>query len=110
MADRTLTKALAKQYATAVTAVLAGEFPALRDSSLGRIVPEEIARQAEAPMRWFELIVTYTREWRLVPDRTGDDRWRVQIGCFTDARTSADGEREQRINAALRAIQPSKEA
>ena len=109
MPDRSsLVESLAATYAAAVVDVLADEFPALTDNSLGRIVPEDIARQAEAPMRSFELIVTYTREWRLVPDRSGAARWRVQVACFSDEPTAADLQREERLNAALRAIQPWK--
>lgn len=95
---------VAARYAAAVVKVLASDFPAVTDHSLGRLALEHIARQAEAPMRSFEVIVTYTREWRLVPERTGRDRWRVQIACHMDAPTAADGERERRINATLRAL------
>lgn len=101
---QTLNESLAEQYATATTAVLADEFPALRDNSLGRIVPEEIARQAESPMRSFEVIVTYTREWRLIPDGPGGRGWRVRLACFLDDPTPAEANRAQRINEALRAI------
>lgn len=95
---------VAERYAANVVKVLAGDFPAVTDDSLGRLVPKHIARQAKAPMWSFEVIVTYTREWRLVPERTGRDRWRVQIACYMDDPTVADGERERRINTALRAL------
>lgn len=101
---------LAASYAEAVIDVLAAEFPALDETrlgSLGRLVQQDVAQQATAPARSFEVIVTYTREWRLVPDRTGEDRWRVQVGCFIDNATTADRQREQRINEALRAINPA---
>jgi hypothetical protein len=101
----TITEKAAQRYAAAVIEVLAGDFPALKDNALGRIIPRELAQQAEAPSHMFELIVTYTREWRLVPDQTGRDRWRVQVRCHIDRPTAADGKREQRINAALRAIE-----
>ncbi|MGI5422947.1 hypothetical protein [Actinomadura luteofluorescens] len=105
MAEHTTT--LADTYADAVLAILAPEFPALDESSLGalgRLVRDDIAAQATMPDRRFEVIVTYTREWRLVPEMVGDDRWRVQIACRRDAPTPDDSARERRINEALRAI------
>lgn len=96
---------LARRYAAAVVDALAYDFPALKDDSLGRLVPKEIARQAEAPSRMFELIVDYAREWRLHPAHAGGDQWRVCIGCHKTNPTAADAEREQHINTALRAIE-----
>lgn len=92
----------AARYAEAVVSALAADFPALKDRTLGRIVPEEVARQAEAPMRSFEVIVTYTRGWRLVPDSR--DRRRVWLVCFLDHPTDADRQRGRRINTALQTI------
>lgn len=95
----------AERYAAAVVQALVDDFPALKDRSLGRLVPEHVARQAEAPMRSFEVIVDYTREWRLHPAPIGGDRWRVCIGCHKDNPTAADAERERRINTALQTIE-----
>lgn len=108
---QTLTESLAAHYAQSVIDVLAAEFSALDETQfggLGRLVQQDVAEQAAAPARSFEVIVTYTRGWRLVPDRSGEARWRVQVACFLDEPTSADADREQRLNAALRAIQPWK--
>lgn len=98
---------IAAAYADAVLAVLETEFPDLDESQfggLGRLVRDDIVAQAAMPDRRFEVIVTYTREWRLVPDRSGEDRWRVQIVCRRDNPTADDGVRERRINEALRSI------
>jgi hypothetical protein len=100
----TLTETLAGRYATAVVDVLAGHFPDLKDRSLGRIVPEEVARQAEAPMRSFELIVTYTREWRLHPVGAGLEPWRVELACHKNRPTGEDVRFSDSVNARLRAI------
>ena len=100
----TITEQAAQRYAAAVIDILAGDFPAVKDNSLGRILPEEIARQAEAPMRSFELIVTYTRQWRLHPASIGEGRWRVKLICHKNKVTEADLEFGQRINTALAAI------
>jgi hypothetical protein len=98
----TITEQVAQRYAAAVIDILAPDFPAVKDNSLGRILPEEIARQAEAPMRSFELIVTYTREWRLIP--ADGDRRRVQLACFKARASYEESARSRRMNAALRAI------
>lgn len=95
---------LAAAYADAVLAVLKAEFPSLDNGLLDRLVHRHITEQATAPTRSFEVIVTYTRQWRLVPDRANEDQWRVQIACRIDAPTAEDWAREGRINEALRAI------
>ena len=102
----TLAEDLASRYAAAVHRVVADEFPRLDTETLRRIVVENVARQAEAPMRSFELIVDepVVANWKLVPDHTGDNRWRVQILCCKQRPSHANAAREQRINAALRAI------
>lgn len=101
----TITEQAAQRYAAAVVAVLASDFPDLQDPGLGRTVRSQLARQVEAPMRSFELIVTYTREWRLHPAAVGDDRWRVKLVCHKNKVTGADLAFGQRVNAALRAIE-----
>ncbi|MCW2901766.1 MAG: hypothetical protein JWO67_4031 [Streptosporangiaceae bacterium] len=95
----------AERYAAAVVGALVDDFPALKDRTLGRIAPEEIARQAEAPMRSFELIVTYTRKWRLHPAPSCEGRGRVKLICHKDNVTKADIRFAQRLNTALQAIE-----
>jgi hypothetical protein len=98
----TITEQAAQRYAAAVIDVLSCGFPAVKDNSLGRILPVEIARQAEAPLRSFELIVTYTREWRLIP--ADGDHQRVQLACFKARASHEESILSRRINSALRAI------
>ena len=102
----TITEQAAQRYASAVIDVLADYFPSLKNGSLlGRAVPGDIARQAVTPTRAFELIISYTREWRLHPaPALDDDQWRVRIGCHKDNWTEADIRFSDRINARLRAI------
>jgi len=94
----------AQRYAHDVIDVLRDDFPALREDYFAREAVRDIASHAYCPAPSFEMIVTYTREWRLMREQTGTDRWRVQIICRRDNPTAEDAEREQRINAALRAI------
>lgn len=97
----------AHAYAEAVVAVLAEEFPSVtHGSSLGRMVLQDVAWQAQNPTRSFEVIVTYTREWRLHPEELdfGSDRWRVVLGCHKDHWTEADIRFSDFVNARLRAI------
>lgn len=95
----------AHAYAEAVVAVLTKEFPSVTPgSSLGRIILQDVAWQVQNPTRSFEVIVTYTREWRLHPAAIGEGRWRVKLICHKDRVTEADLAFGQRINAALAAI------
>lgn len=103
MAD---TQTLAEQYASAVYRVLVDDFPNLNTRTLYLLIREQVGRQAEAPSRAFEVIVDdpMVANWKLVPDATGPDRWRVQVACCKPRPSHANARREQRINAALRAI------
>lgn len=100
----TLTETLAGRYALAVHQVLADHFPDLATSYLGMITRREIARQAASPDNWFELVVTYTREWRLHPIGAGPEPWRVELVCHKNRVTDADVHFSDSVNARLRAI------
>lgn len=100
----TLTEDLAVRYALAVHRVLADDFSDLATTYLGMRTRREISRQAISPDHRFEVIVTYTREWRLTTETTGWDRWRVRLCCYKNRPTGEDAAREKRINEALRAI------
>lgn len=95
----------AHAYAESVVAVLAKEFPAVTPgSSLGRVILQDVAWQAQMPTRSFEVIVTYAREWRLHQDDVRGEPWRVRIGCHKDRWTEADIRFSDSVNARLRAI------
>jgi hypothetical protein len=103
----TITEQAAQRYAAAVIDVLASEFPDVADQSQGRlgwIARNDVTRQASSPDHWFELIVTYTREWRLHPIGAGLDPWRVELVCHKDRVTDTDIRLSDQINAQLRAI------
>lgn len=102
-----ITENLAEHYAAAVHRILAEEFPHVGGKTLARLIVENVARQAEMPLRSFELIVDEPTlaNWRLVPEQTGPDRWRVQVICCKPRPSHANAAREQRINTALRAIE-----
>jgi hypothetical protein len=102
----TISQEMAARYAQAVHKALLDDFPRLMERRLTLIVWEMVARQAELASPAFELIVDDPRvaNWRLVPDATGSDRWRVQIACRKVRPSLAQGRREQRLNTALRAI------
>jgi hypothetical protein len=106
------TETLAGRYAGSVHRALLDDFPRLKDRTLELIVLENVARQAEMPSRAFELVVDdpSSANWRLVPDHVGPDRWRVQLACCKPRPSHANGERERRINMALRAIQVDPDA
>ena len=111
MADRpTLAETLAEQYASAVYRALIDDFPNLNTRTLYLLIREQVGRQAEAPSPAFEVIIDdpAVANWRLVPDMTGPDRWRVQVACYKPRPSHANVRREQRLNAALRDIQPWK--
>jgi hypothetical protein len=99
-----ITETLAGRYAFAVHQVLADHFPDLATSYLGMSVRGKIARQAASPDHRFEVIVTYTREWRLHPADVCDDPWRVRLGCHKDNWTEADRRFSDSVNARLRTI------
>jgi hypothetical protein len=95
----------AHAYAEAVVAVLAEEFSHVTTgSSLGRIILQDVAHQAQNQSRSFEVIVTYTREWRLTTETTGWGRSRVRLACYKDRPTGEDARLERRVNEVLRAI------
>jgi len=102
----TITEQAAQRYAAAVHRILVEEFPRLADRTLELIVLEQVGRNAELQWRGFELIVDEptTASWKLVPDHLGEDRWRVQLACCKPRPSRANAAREQRVNAALRAI------
>lgn len=104
---QTLTESLAEQYAADVYRALVDDFPNLNTRTLYLLIREQVGRQAEAPSLAFEVIVDdpMVANWRLVPDVTGPDRWRVQVACCKPRPSHANTRREQRINAALRSIQ-----
>lgn len=96
----------AHAYAEAVVAVLAEEFPPVTPGSvLGRMVLQDVAWQAQNQSRSFEVVVTYTREWRLTTETTGWGRSRVRLACYKDRPTGEDSRLERRVNEALRAIE-----
>lgn len=103
---QTLTESLAEQYASAVYRALVDDFPNLNTRTLYLLVREQVGRQAEAPSPAFEVIIDApsVANWKLVPDMTGPDRWRVQVACCKPRPSHANARREQRINTALRAI------
>ena len=102
-----LTAPFAGRYAAAVHQALIAEFPGLKKRTLELILLENVARQAEAPMASFQFIVdeVSSANWRLTPEHPGGAPWRVQIGCWKLHPAPADSERENRLNAALRAIE-----
>jgi hypothetical protein len=100
----TLTETLAGRYATAVIGVLAKDFPDVADDNLGRLVRSDLTKQAASPDHRFELIVTYTREWRLHPVGAGPEPWRVELVCHKNNVTAADVRFSDSVNARLRAI------
>lgn len=97
---------LATLYADQVMRVLWREAGHLLEGSLTDLVHEEVVRQAITPKSGFEVIVTYSQEWRLMPDFGNLDksRWRAMLACFKDRPTVADQQLEARVNAELRAI------
>ena len=99
----TLTPEAVRQYANAVIDLLAGDFPDLRDPVTADIVRGHIYAHAETPGR-MEVIVDnpVNARWRLTGDR--DNPGRVRLGCWHVDPSEAVREREQRLNAALRAI------
>ncbi|HEY9412390.1 MAG TPA: hypothetical protein VIP77_22620 [Jiangellaceae bacterium] len=109
MADRTsFAEEIAARYAQAVYRVIVGDFPNLQSRTLELLILEQVARQAEAPSPAFEVIIDepVVANWRLVPEMTGRGRWRVQVACCKPRPSHANARREQRLNAALRDIQP----
>lgn len=94
----------AARYAKAVTELLADDFDGLKAPTLSRIVTENVARQAEAPMVSFELIVDdlSLANWTLTPDP--ENTRRVVLACRRYKLRATDTRREDRVNAALRAL------
>lgn len=101
---RGLNQQSASKYADTVVRILAEDFPDLANSYLGMSVRGKIARQVASPDNRFEVIVTFTREWRLHPADVCDDPWRVQLGCHKDNWTEDDIRSSDCVNARLRAI------
>lgn len=95
----------AQRYAAAVVRVLAGDFRDLTDQHIRQIVAENVARQAEAPLASFEVIVDnpISANWRLKAD--GQDQRRVRLACYRMNPAADDRERERRINTALQTIE-----
>ena len=107
MADRPLhVEALAARYAQAVYQVLVDEFPNLQAKTLELLIRGQVSWQAESPSPTFEIILDdlSVANWRLVPEMTGAGRWRVQVACCKPRPSHDNAQREQQINAALRAI------
>jgi hypothetical protein len=99
----TFTPEAVRQYADAVIETLASDFPDLRDPVVADIVREHIYTHA-ATGRGLEVIVDnpVSARWRLVDNHA--DPGRVTIGCWRVKPSPGDREREQRLQAALRAI------
>lgn len=95
----TITEQAAQRYAAAVIGVLVDA--SLIKRELKPFVLEQVARQAEAPMASFELVVSDlpSANWRLMPNL--DDRQRVCIGCFKLHPTRRDDALEDSVNRAL---------
>jgi hypothetical protein len=100
----TITEQAAQRYAAAVIDVLAGHFPDAADDSLGRVVRSDLRKQAASPDHRFELIVTYSRQWRLPPVGAGLEPWRVELVCHKNTVTDEDIRLSDSVNARLRAI------
>lgn len=100
----TRTPEAARQYADAVIETLAGDFPDLRDPVIADIVRGHIYRHASDPGGFLEVIVDdpISARWRLTGYR--NEPGRVRLACWRQNLTEDDTEREQRLNAALRAI------
>jgi hypothetical protein len=102
---KSLNEELAGRYTDAVMSVLAEHFTELRDDSLlARTLPRDIRQQTIDPSGRFEVIVTYTREWRLHQDVTSFGAWRVVIHCHKDEWTDEDLSFLNHVNTRLRAI------
>ncbi len=91
----------ATRFATAVvdTLVDVGEFHDLSDPITAEIVREAVVRQVQAPSAAFECIVDdlCAATWRLRPDSGAP----VRLACMRVVPTSADQDRENRVNAAF---------
>jgi hypothetical protein len=90
-------------YANAVIKVLAADFPDLRDPDVASIVRKHVYANART-QNLIEVIVDDPgrANWRLV--QAPHDRRRVRLGCFRINAGQASQEREERLNAALDAL------
>lgn len=98
-------------YASAVIGVLAGDFPDLNDPVIAGIVRKYVSSYAEAQDRGRHLEVIVDdpmfARWRLTGNR--DKPGQVRLGCWYMNPSSEIREQQERLNAALDALDPDME-